>query len=179
MTTAVDNDLRLTVNSPGGLPMSVAGFILRALGVAYPGTMMETSRFGEVLALRIPRADYLADREIDDATLAELAPGPDDADLLMLTNGIRDGALGARVPDWLNALLRTATASILDASDATNYLSMDLMNPNGSLMTTWIICRPDRPTPHQLRQAADERVAVLEAQLRDAGIEPLADGGTE
>lgn len=38
----------------------------------------------------------------------------------------------------------------------------------------WIICRPGKASPHDLRTAAEARVAEVEAQLRAAGIEPVA-----
>jgi hypothetical protein len=174
--TETDRDLRLTITARGGLPLSMAGYLLRAVGAAYPGTMIETGSagFGDVVCLRVPHADYVVPRKVGKKALAELAPGPDDEDLLAFTSGIRNGTVGTHPPAWLTALLSTVSEQILADTAAPNYLSMDLLKPDGSMLCTWIVCRPGRPTPHQLRQAADARVALLERQLRDAGIEPVA-----
>lgn len=167
-------DFALTISSPAGIPLSMAGFLLRAIGTAYPSTRItQAPGFSPGLALLIDRADFLtADT---DADIADLVPDKDDPALVAFTSGFRDGGVGVSPPPWLAALLIATSEQIIEAADPPNYLEMRIGTVPGE-WHSWSITRPGGRTPHELRRAADARVAVLEAQLRSHGIEPEAGG---
>lgn len=169
---ARDDDLKLRISSPGGMPLSVAGWLLQAIGSGYPGTMIETGTGAGAgtLSLRIPAEDYL-DRRPDQLNVAEIPPVKDDPDMIAFLDGLDGGGLRFGPPAWLTAMLEQALRMILEAVDPPNYVQMQLNAPDGDRFS-WIVCRPGRPSPHDLREAAEQRVAALEAQLRAAGIEP-------
>jgi len=167
------NDLRLDITSVGGMPLNLAGFLLRALGTAYPNTRIATNtdRFGPTMSLLLSRGDLYAAAEVTDAELAELAPGPDDEATVAFTHGFADGKLAASPPPWLATLLYTTAHNLADSlpDNAENYLEITI-NPSagepGTESFTWAISRPGRPSPHQLRRAAEQRTADLERKIR-------------
>lgn len=178
-------NLHLSIDAYGGIPLPVAAFLLRALGTAYPGTQLDTSGLSRaVMSLRIPAADlYSADTDEDedddtdeDATTEEWVADKDDPELVAFLNGFRDGSFSVSPPPWLSALLNHAARELVDAlpGAAQNYLSLEL-HPREGHPFYWIICRPGAESPHALRTKAEQRVAALEQQLRDAGIEPCTD----
>lgn len=209
-TTAEDappvaDDVRLNLATPSGrgLPLNLVGFILRALGTAYPNTKIDQGSGaafggGSVMSLLIPMADISAATEADDedydstdfdteggdmhalptdAELAEYAASTKSSEAMTaFTNGIRKGGISVLPPPWLTTLLLEAGRDLNDlAVDlADNYLEMGIVDQANNTEYRWIVCRPGRPTPHGLRLEAEARVALLEAQLRDAGIEPIA-----
>lgn len=178
--TATGRDIRLSINTPSGrLPMNLAGFLMQAIGRAYPGTQIDTtgdglSGFGAVLSLRIPYADYINSDGLTEQDFAEITPGKDDPGLVAFTSGFsKSGGLKMGPPPWLATLLRSTAETLHDAlGDAPNYLAIELPPQDGGEPFTWIVCRRGRPSPHALRMAVEDRVRQLEAQLRDAGIEP-------
>lgn len=175
-------DIRLSLDSPGGIPLTLAGFLLRALGIAYPNCAVDTSGRGfgsPVMSVRIPGSDlYLDGESIDDAQLVALAADiKDDPATVAFTDGFRDGSLSASPPPWLSTLLVTTARNLTEAisEQCENYLQVSLSAADGTGDSfAWIICRPGKPSPHDLRLAAETRVGELEAQLRAAGIKPVA-----
>lgn len=178
--TATDTRLRLNIDSPGGLPLRVAGFLLQAVGHAYPGTQIDTGKGGfgaPVLSLLIPREDYLQSDGLTEEELAALAPGKDEPGLTAFTNGFRDGSLSVGPPPWMATMLRNTAEQVHDAvvegSNPANYLQVEILPQDGGESFKWIICRRGGQSPHELREQAEARVAQLEAQLREHGIEPV------
>lgn len=179
MTTIEEpRDVRLRIKAIGGMPLSMAGYILRAIGAGYPNTVIDSRKsepWDSDLTLVIPASDYIeSDPDISDWHLAEMAPDKDDPALVAFTSGIRDGSFGVTPPPWITAMLRVAAESIEDSIKdiAPNYLSIELHPEDSGAPFVWIICRRDGKSPHDLRVAAETRVAVLEEQLREAGVKP-------
>lgn len=181
--TSLRPDIRLSLDTPGGIPLTLAGYLLRALGTAYPNCAVDTTGSGwgsPVMTVRIPASDlYLDDDEsIDDTQIVALAADiKDDPATVAFTNGFRDGSLSVSPPPWLSELLVTTARNLADAisEQCENYLQVEIQAADGTGDSfAWIICRPGKPSPHDLRRTAEARVTVLEAQLRAASIEPVA-----
>lgn len=159
------DNVTLSINAPGGIPLSMAGFLLRAVGTAYPGTMMKSTRPGEgVLHLVVPADDYLNPVEVSDDSLDALVPDKDDPDMVTFTSGLGKGGLRMSPPPWLTVLLRTTAQQLLDDHQAPNYVQLTVLDETVGEFR-WIVCRPGGADPHELREAAEARVAELEQQL--------------
>lgn len=168
-------DIDLAITSRSGLPLTVAAYLLRALGHAYPGTSIGEKQGDEVMRLHIPRTDVTAaDPNID---LDSLVPDKDDPATIAFTHGISPShGAGVIPPPWLAALLQQMAASLdeqMTASHVPNYLDFEILGTDDGQRESfhWIVCRRGRKSPHQLREEAEARVAMLEARLRDLGVE--------
>lgn len=177
--TGNHDDITLRIGADGGgIPLSMAGFLVQAIALAYPHTTIGNADGLHQLVVRIPEADYL--NLDDDATsekdMTALMPGKDDPGLIAFTTGLHsDASFGVAPPPWLGQFL-TRTADLIEKhSDAPNYLEMTIAAKDGnSEPFKWLVCRRGRPSPHEFRQRAEARVQLLEQQLRDAGIEPVS-----
>lgn len=166
-------DVLMRVGLP--LPLGMVGFLLQTLGQAYPGTMIGTGDTSHMV-IRIPAGSRMDSVEPVISAEDIAAAKAESPDMEMFLTSIRDAnTVGVSVPDWLSALLTSASEGILEASGAPNYLSIEVKSER-SKPFAWIVCRPGTPSPHEFRQRAEARVAALEAQLRGAGIEPGPDG---
>lgn len=157
--------LRLDVSvRDGGMPLGLTSYLLRAVGTAYPGTMLDTrgSVGGPTLSMLIPHAEIYA-QAVTDGDLACLLTEADLEEVTAFTTGWRNGAVGLRFPMWLSTLLRTTAEQMVQAMPPTaeNYVALDIVSPDGGEPFVWIVCRPGRPSPHELRQAAEQRAADL------------------
>ena len=150
-----------------GMPvdMEVLGILLQMIQAVWPGATMLPSKgghtvFGLDLAARQPGAiaDLVAAAEVT----GELDPLLAGAEI----QAFGPQGLKVRSPEdaagHLASLFRPAFGPA-----AINYVEMPLVDG-----ITVIVLYDEGLTPHQLRERADERVKVLEAQLVGAGIEP-------
>lgn len=175
-STQTDDDIRLTVSAQGGvpLPLSLAAYLLRAIGAAYPSACVTTARLGSTLSMRIPRSDVVrrTDTQVTDHDLAEIAPVPTDPDTVSFLEDFPDlTGVGVRIPSWLSAWLSHTALELASRlpDEAVNYLSIRLGDPDEPDNSfTWIITRPGQPSPSDLHQAALARIEQLEQQLRDS-----------
>lgn len=160
------DDFVLEINGRGGIPLSMASYLLRAIGALYPNTAIKPgTRYGPTLQLLIPQGDLSAADAADVTAedLAALGGEKDVAELTAFTSGWRDGTLGLRPPPWLSSLLQTAAQQMVDAMPPTaeNYVAIEIKRPGAGHRPdqepfTWIVCRPGRPSPHDLRKRAEE-----------------------
>ena len=178
MTTETDEKrTKIRIGLP--LPLDVAGTLLQLIGRAYPDCIIHQEGHREMV-LSISDAQRIdpdsidtdglplqADEDLADAALTELGPQ----------------GVGMGWPEKLAAEFAGMAAGMLEAfPDAKNYLETQFTDRDDPTKEyVLIVARSKGQTPHQLRQAAEARVAELEAenaQLRDmlAELGPVADG---
>lgn len=176
--TSNGNDIILRIGgASGGIPLGMAGFLVQAIALAYPNTTISNADGMHQMVLRIPEVDYLnLDPDgVSEKDMTALVPGKDDPGLIAFTTGLRaDASFGIAPPPWLGQFLSRTADLIEKHMEGPNYIEMTIVAKDGSSEPfKWIVCRRGRPSPHELRQRAEERVGLLEQQLRDAGIEPV------
>lgn len=166
-----DGDLHLSIDSPSGIPLGVAGFLIGAIGSAYPHTKVRHSNpGGPVLEVAIPPTDYI-DTDADPADVPDPSVIQDDEHTQAFVSAIAGAELNASIPSWLSAILATLSQQIVDSSDAPNYLQMEVQHGQGKPFA-WIVCRPGASSPHDLRDRAEARIATLESHMRAHGLNP-------
>lgn len=174
MTLLENTDVDIRIGLP--LPLAVTGALLEAIGAVWPDASIRTDGTNPTeMTVRITGPA----RELDDDALAALAGAAahddDDHDdqVELFLSQLRDGSFGIKSEEWVSKLFVGAFANILDQHpDATNYVEMSLHDPETGARYNVIVTRPGGASPHQLRAAAEARVAALEAQLRAAGLDP-------
>lgn len=173
--TKTHEDVHLDIKTRwGGMPLSMAGFLLQAIGTAYPHTQIETKTSSAGISLRIPYEDFL-DFEGEISDLESLVPDKDDPQLVAFTHGfINGGSVGINPPPWLASLLAQAAGMLEEEIEdhAPNYMELTILSTDGGEPFKWIICRRGRPSPHDLRLQAEERVQYLEDSIRN-GLDAL------
>ena len=172
--TKTHNDVRLEIRAGfGGMPLSMAGFLLQAIGTAYPHTQIETQH-ATGINLRIPYEDFLDFEGLPEGALDEVLPSKDDPETIAFTNGFTKGGAGISPPPWLAQLLAT-TAGMLEEQltddVAPNYMELTIMPQDGGEPFKWIICKRGKPSPHDFRRAAESQVEALLQCIRDAMAE--------
>lgn len=98
-------------------------------------------------------------------------PGSPDPELFLTQ--LADGSLGMSTPEWLGKLLVGAFLQVLDGLNAPNYVTFSLIAGDESVYNV-ILTRPGRPSPHELREAAEARAERLASRLRELGEDPDA-----
>lgn len=89
----------------------------------------------------------------------------------------KDGTFEITPPEWFGPLFVGAFQQTLDAHDAPNYLEMRLQSHvDPGKQYALILCRPGRPSPHELRRQAEAERDILSAALRRACDDAWADG---
>lgn len=167
-----DGYTRLEMSVRRGMPLSMAGYLLRAVGAAYPGTKLDTESgdlAGPTLSLLIPDADLFEPSDVSAAALEEMAE-KDAEEVTVFTQGFkRDGSMGLRPPKWLSDLLLMTAGQMVDAMphSAENYMAITINPTGGGEPFEWIVSRPGKPSPHELRMAAEARADRAEAELAD------------
>lgn len=181
MSAREDITLTISATSGPGIPLSMAGYLLQAIGGAYPGTAIVPAKAHawepSTLLLRIPADDYLEPQDVD---LEALLPTKDDPETLAFISGFGpDAEMRGTPPKWLTALLLSTTRGILEQAQPPNYLEMKLRDEQSGDWFSWIVCKPGAPSPHDLRAVAEARVAELEAELASlaAGVGGLSADG--
>lgn len=164
--TDTHQDIRLSITTQDGMPLSMAGFLLQAIGTAYPNTQIETHGYG--LNLRVPYEDFLNLDELPDGSLEALVPDKEDPQLVAFTHGFIQGSAGISPPPWLATLLNM-TAGIMDEeitdTVAPNYMELTILPQDGGPDFKWIICRRGKPSPHELREQAEAQRDKLRTTL--------------
>jgi hypothetical protein len=175
----VGGDLTLEINARGGIPLSLAAYLLRAVGAAYPNTQIKNGGgYGPTLQLLIARDDLYEATDVTDEDLASLGGEKDIAEMAAFTSGWRDGALGLGPPAWLSSLLQVTAEQMVDAMPpaAENYVAIEINCP-GRDPFVWIVSRPGRPSPHDLRRQAEAERDAARTQL--AELLPYARAGAD
>jgi len=138
--------------------MLMASYLISAIGAAYPNTCMADTKLGEALAVTIPEGDYLHPVDGPDVDV----PGKDDPSTVAFLRGFTaENGPGADVsfPPWLlELLLQTTEGMMADQPDTTNYITMGLRHPETAELFEWVVSRPGRPGPAELRNRAEARL---------------------
>jgi hypothetical protein len=169
--TQTHADVRLEIHANrDGMPLSMAGFLLQAIGTAYPHTEIETARLGGGINLRIPYEDFLDFDGLPDGALDSIIPDKDDPQLVAFTHGFTEGGAGISPPPWLSTLLAMSAAMMeeqLTDTVAPNYMELSILPQDGGPDFKWIICRRGKPSPHELRMKAETELAELRQRITE------------
>ncbi|MEJ7648680.1 MAG: hypothetical protein WKF57_06565 [Nakamurella sp.] len=154
----------ITVSATNGLPLDIAGSLMRALAAMWPTSKVRSDPGGLTLIIN----DVDRGLPIDFDTI----PAPDTADPATADYGLtgwKDGVItvgmGREAAEHLAVWAHTA----LVAYDAVNYLEQTAFTPEGRRVEITAKWGHGSKSPHQLRQAAEDRVTELEAHV--AGLE--------
>lgn len=154
------------------LPLDVAASLMRVLGELYPSATVENGQ--TELVFHIPDAErFREDTALDEDRSQGAAPAirtTGDAEAVL--QRIDNGTFHLSVPEYLGKLLGGLATRALDGADAPNYLAIRMVGGEGANGFDVIVCRPGRPSPHELRARAEERCARLADALRSAGVDP-------
>lgn len=143
------------------LPLNVSAQLMRAVGCLWPDAKILPAGSAEMV-FGIP--DTIAD--VTDEQLEACADDTDDGGAMI--QAFTPGRLNIAPGHELALFLADGLADAFPP-EAVNYIEMPLVDGR-----TIVVLRRHGASPHQLRQIAEDRVAQLEQQLTDAGIEPVA-----
>lgn len=104
-------------------------------------------------------------------------------DVTAFLEKFENGTFTISPPEWFGPLMVGCFKQTLDEHDAPNYLEMRIGDKEGNVYPL-ILCRPNRPSPHQLRQDAEglldeanrrnsqlvNDIAALQARLREGWV---------
>jgi len=165
---APDQSTEVRVALP--LPLDVTASLMAAVAALYPSATV--SGTGSALIFNISKHDRCADTTHITASLEQVSPTRPSLDdrVVALLTAVDDGTFEMTVPEYLGTLLSGLATRALNAENAPNYLAIKMRGPAG--LFEIIVCRPGRPSPHELRELAEERAKRYAAALRAAGIDP-------
>lgn len=146
------------------LPLDLASSIMRALGTMYPNATVANDP--TELVFHVPDGDRFS--ELDEDAMASLRRTP--AAVGATLEAIDAGTFRLSAPEYIGNLLGGLAIRSLDGAQAPNYLVIRLSN--GGQTFDIVVCRPGRPGPHELLEAAEARTERYAAALRHAGIDP-------
>lgn len=149
------------------LPLGVAGAIMELVGTAWPGSTIVPQEGGGLfgpreLVMAIGDHDPVPVDPAEARALAEKAglDGP------MLEKFGPDGLSLSGTEAFNEPLVKACTAGFAANPDAVNYLEYELMRSDDDRRYVVIFARSKGQTPHELRQAAEQRFVDAEAAVQ-------------
>lgn len=145
-----------------GIAADVMATLCQVISLAYPDAMMgpgDPIRGG--FSLRIPRGGRKPRVTKKSAQAATVHA--DDSDGGRIVGMGEDGSIGLILPKDASAALAEFAFTVLDSSDATNYVEIPVTHNDGRRFVVIAAWTP-KQTPHQLRMAAEAQLAKLTLQ---------------
>jgi hypothetical protein len=155
---AADATTDIRVATP--LPSSVLMTLGRLIDLAWPGAELAAGNHGEI-TFRV-NTGATADVGVDEVAAAKVEPRESD----VLINELGPQGVSLATPaEFAAALLPVLKASFQENPDAENYLETTVTDRDDHSRYVMIFARSQRQTPHELRMAAEKKLATA---LQDA-----------
>ena len=149
------------------LPGDIVSTLIQVIGITYPNTVIKTDDRPDwdkrhQLVLEIDEADrHKTPKKRKKYEEAKQHASVKQVDITELT----PNSVGVSPWEWLAKSWVAMAKDGMEMFGADNYLETTLMDPEINQRYVFWVAKSKEQTPHALRQKAEQRIAVLEAEI--------------
>lgn len=148
------------------LPIDVVSTLMLLIGSAYPNaTMVEQGRYDYRMGFKIPAGSRA--KKISKTAAAKMKQDASELEGFEVTEASPNGFAWATPERVANMLREVLETSFAENPDAANYLEWEVRSGDSKQHYLLTFCRSKGQSPHALRMAAEAKLAVAEARIRE------------
>ena len=152
-------DFKIEIRLP--LPLDIAGTLTNLIGTCYPSARIATNSAD--LTILISNTDRK--RKVNKRTAAAAKISTDDPTAEGFISAIHDDGATIGLPEVASRNLAGWCATWLESYPDANYLETTATDPETGRRYVIIACNSPAQTPHALRQAAEDKLTAVRAEL--------------
>lgn len=157
-------DTTIEINLP--LPIDVVSTLMLLIGSAYPDSVLtQQGRWDNRMGFKIPAGSRV--KKISKTAAAKMKQDASEMDGFDVTEANPNGFAWAMPEDVANMCREVIEAAFKDNPDAANYLEWVVRGNETGKRYVMTFCRSKQQTPHDLRMAAEAKLAIAEARIKE------------